>query len=153
MTRHLPVKERFDSGWSVDRHGCWIWTKCKSTTGYGSLRGLGEKRAHRISYRLHKGQIPAGAHVLHTCDVRACVNPEHLFLGSHPDNMRDMDNKGRRVTRRGEGHGCARLTEESVLAMRQDHIDGMPQNAMARKYGVTQATVSRVVLRKNWRHI
>lgn len=94
------MTERF---WAkVDTSGdCWEWTAGVDTMGYGALRVPGPRtsnkkiRASRYSWMLHNGTIPSGKHVLHTCDNRRCVNPKHLWLGSHSDNMKDMAAKGR----------------------------------------------------------
>jgi hypothetical protein len=87
----------------IPESGCWIWTKGSMTSGYGSLR-VGDKSAyaHRVSWEVHHGPIPAGMHVLHRCDVRSCVSPHHLFLGTNQDNIADSVSKGRRkgITRR-----------------------------------------------------
>lgn len=98
------------------RNGCWLWRGSLDRDGYGSIRlGLGrifhETRAHRIAWRLIKGQIPGSLCVLHSCDVRNCVNPEHLFLGTNADNNRDMILKGRNA--RGDKSG-ARLHPETL---------------------------------------
>jgi hypothetical protein len=76
--------------------GCLLWLGKVGTDGYGLFKVGGKRRAaHRVSYEIHKGPIPPGLWVLHRCDTPACVNPEHLFLGTHADNMRDMVAKGR----------------------------------------------------------
>lgn len=76
--------------------GCWLWIGCTDTLGYGSFRYHGAMRSsHRISYSIYKGEIPDKMHVLHKCDTRLCVNPAHLWLGTHEDNMKDRDLKKR----------------------------------------------------------
>jgi hypothetical protein len=78
---------------------CWEWQACKNEHGYGILnigkRGLGKIRAHRLSFIIHKGEIPESLLVCHRCDNPTCVNPEHLFLGTQKDNTQDMIKKGR----------------------------------------------------------
>jgi len=80
----------------VTECGCWIWMGAIWSRGYGQWsRGAADRKAHRQSYREYRGEIPAGLHVLHHCDIPLCVNPDHLFLGTHTDNMRDKIAKGR----------------------------------------------------------
>ena len=92
------LKERFEEKYeAVPFSGCWIWTASLLTKGYGRI-GVKEgytESAHRVSWLLHKGPIPEGMHVLHHCDVRPCVNPGHLFLGTDVDNIEDCLKKGR----------------------------------------------------------
>ena len=132
-----------------DPSGCHLWTAYKNADGYGRF-ALNEKnrRAHRVAWELVKGTIPAGLCVLHKCDVRACVNPEHLFLGTAADNVRDMMEKGR--SGKGEANGPAKLTEAAVLAIR---ADSRSLRKIAADYGVHWTTVSRIKIRKLWRHI
>jgi hypothetical protein len=91
----LSMTERF---WAYVQKtaSCWVWTGTQSDNGYGRIWGKGRHiKAHRFSWELHNGPIPEGMHVCHKCDTPACVNPEHLFLGTASDNMRDMVAKGR----------------------------------------------------------
>lgn len=133
--------------------GCRIWTgdTCK---GYGRFTFRTKfKLAHRASYEVHKGPIPKGMLVCHACDTPACIEPEHLFLGTHKDNMRDMALKGRtgRPPRgtipRGEGHPCARLNEDIV---RQIRAGG---RGWAKKLGVSEEAIRRVRRRLTWNHV
>ncbi len=86
---------KFES--KIDKRGdCWIWTGALFVSGYGKIQRGGKRlRAHRVSYELFVGEIPDGLHVLHDCDNPPCVKPAHLFLGTHLDNMMDMERKGR----------------------------------------------------------
>lgn len=94
VTEVLP---RFESKFiPVTESGCWLWLRRTSPAGYGHFgRKHGSCQAHRVAWELYKGPIPDGMNVCHVCDVRCCVNPDHLFLGTQQDNMRDCWNKGR----------------------------------------------------------
>ncbi len=97
MSRKVSIAERFEN--YVDRipwSGCWLWNKGVNNTGYGTTCVEGKwKLSHRLSWEFHYGDIPVGMSVLHKCDVRSCVNPLHLFLGTQSDNVRDRQEKGR----------------------------------------------------------
>lgn len=100
--------------------------------------------AHRVSYTLYKGPIPEGLCVCHTCDERSCVNPEHLWLGTDADNVRDCKNKGRRVYLTGEAHGLSKLNDAQVQEIRSKIAAGQTQTQVAEEYGITQAYVSKI---------
>lgn len=87
-----PLASFLDNTIPVTECGCWIWMRGATGDGYGSFRGM---RAHRYSWQMQYGEIPPDMDVLHRCDVPLCVNPDHLFLGTHTDNMRDKIAKGR----------------------------------------------------------
>lgn len=89
---HAPFEDHFIK----QEDGCWIWVKKQNSNGYGLYvtKGL-YLLAHRVSWERYRGPISEGLHVCHTCDVRLCVNPDHLFLGTHSDNMIDCYQKGR----------------------------------------------------------
>jgi hypothetical protein len=112
------VEERF---WSyVDKSdGCWLWTGTKQPNGYGRLCAGGKKLlAHRLSYEINVGPIPGGLLVLHTCDVKLCVRPDHLYAGTRSQNSHDAINRGLHIPLRGVKHWNARLTEEQVQEIR-----------------------------------
>lgn len=101
-TVKMNQRERIQRSVQVDRNGCWNWSLGKDRIGYGRLKvSMGTREAfrftsaHRYAYELWRGVIPDGLCVLHRCDNRACCNPEHLFLGTQQDNMRDMHAKNR----------------------------------------------------------
>lgn len=138
--------------------GCWLWEKALLKDGYGASHiprtlaaGSRSRRAHRLSYEAFTGQIPDGMMVLHKCDVPACCNPEHLFLGTSADNSADMKAKGRQA--RGDGNGRAKLTESDVRDVLQRLAAGEKQQSIADSLGVEQQVISRIKRRLTWTSI
>ena len=129
----------------VDRSGeCWVWTGALTGPGYGQITVSGRKKtAHRLSWEAYNGPAPKGMFVCHKCDNRACVNPAHLFLGTHADNMADMARKGRSY--HGEKHHWAKLSTDDVDEIRRFYSNGTPQKVLAREFGVTQGAISQIV--------
>jgi hypothetical protein len=118
---------------------CWIWHSQKTKSGYGVIsHRCVTYYSHRLSYEIHKGKIIGKKEVCHTCDNPSCVNPDHLFLGTHTENMHDAINKGR-VT----GKTC--LSDDDVREIRQLHNLGCNNNEIARKFKTIQPTISRIV--------
>lgn len=148
---HLTQVDRF---WKhVDRSGgpdaCWLWTGFIREYGYGVIGIKGkEYRVHRVSYFIEHGRIDNDRLVLHRCDVRACVNPAHLFLGTPKDNSQDAVKKGRNAKLFGERNGKAKLTRQMVRAIKlllRDKANGrceLRQYEIAHQFGVSEATVS-----------
>lgn len=130
--------------------GCWFWIGAYiKTTNYGTFRFRNKmNRANRVSYTLFNGEITNGLFVLHKCDNRLCVNPDHLFLGTNKDNMIDMVSKGRQS--RGEKNGMSKLTKEQVHKIRS--IEGT-NVSIAKIYGVTDVLISQIKKRQIWKHI
>jgi hypothetical protein len=133
--------------------GCWIWGGSISQAGYGSI-GFLEKviGAHRVSYIVHFGPIPEGLNVLHRCDNRRCVNPDHLFLGTIRDNNADRQTKGRSVipNNRGSRNGNAKLTDTQVQQIRDDQ---RLHREIAQAFHISRATVGDIKNGKRWKHV
>jgi hypothetical protein len=136
-------------------NNCWKWKALINYLGYGKFRLYGDKNmgsAHRISWRLHKGPIPERRFVLHTCDNRACVNPDHLFLGTQDDNMKDASKKGR--LQKGVQKYNAKLTDEKVRTIRNlFHIKKWSAGKIARIFGLNEANAWRIANRQAWKHV
>jgi hypothetical protein len=146
-----PLDERF---WRFvgpeTATGCRLWTGATDTRGYGVIN-VGNHaidKAHRVAWRLARGPIPRGLFVCHHCDNRACVTDSHLFLGTNSDNVADMMAKQR--NQHGERHHAARLTEETVRAIRSSTET---QARLSKRFGVSQSVISEVRTRKAWAHI
>jgi hypothetical protein len=138
---------------------CWEWIGDRSQYGYGR-RGhlengkLKSEAAHRLAYERAFGPIPEGLAVCHRCDNRACVRPEHLFLGTWKDNSEDMVRKGR--SNKGERHGNSKLTEEQVREIRRLYIPRDPERGatpLARRFGVTVGAIDDVARGVIWKHV
>jgi hypothetical protein len=138
---------------------CWLWLGGKTTNGYGEIRYHGrDYYVHRLSWELHRSAIPKGLWVLHHCDVRHCVKPDHLYLGTHRDNMRDMRDRKRwnhdPATRaRGERHGLSKLNTKQVKALRKRRATGITISQLARESGVARSTIRRAVNGDTWRGV
>ena len=137
----------------VDRgDGCWLWTGAASHDGYGVIRAFGrQQRAHRVSWQLAHGEIQAEMEVLHRCDVPKCVRPDHLFLGTHADNMADMTAKGRRAV--GEHSGTAKLSTAAALEIFRRESAGESPTTLATEFGVSPGAVYFIAQKRSWRHV
>lgn len=136
-------------------NGCWLWSGHRSADGYGKLTiGRSAQLAHRVSWQLHHGPIPAGLRVLHRCDNPPCVNPDHLFLGTQADNVRDMHAKNRARKALWMASPFAKLTDDDVRAIRREYAGRrVSQQSLATRFGVSQHLVSRIVRGTLWRHV
>lgn len=128
--------------------GCWLWVASSKGNGYGQFqlrhrRGMGPEFAHRVSYELHCGEIPEGKVVLHVCDNRACVNPDHLRVGTVADNSHDMVSKNRgRGQFLGWGRSAhTRISQSDVLSIL---VDDRPTKEIAKSFGVSERHVRHV---------
>jgi HNH endonuclease len=136
-----------------DSNGCMLWLGAKTTGGYGHLRVHKQnQKAHRVAWELARGPVPEGFFICHVCDVPACVNPDHLFLGTNADNMQDCAAKGR--TARGEKSGMHKLTEDQVREIRQRYSEGgVSQRTLAGAYGVSIGVINTVIHQDAWKHV
>lgn len=149
---HIPIQIRVRKNVSIDANGCWLWTSHKPmrTTKYGQTsQGRQKIPAHRAAYKIaHPDHDIKGKVVCHTCDNPRCVNPEHLFLGSHAQNSRDMRAKGRSTG--GARNPRAKLTASQVVQIRRRHAAGETIMQLSRAFGVGRGGVSLVVTGRNW---
>lgn len=149
LNMRKTVIDRFSEKVCKVESGCHEWTSCIMPNGYGQMHYKGKTAyAHRVAYEIYKGEIPENLFVMHSCDNRKCVNPDHLSLGTFDDNMIDMVKKSRQAS--GERNSHAKLTNEQVLKIREI---AKPHNAIAKEFNVSRTTVSEIKARKIWKHI
>lgn len=152
---HAPAEERF---WRrVDKTGsCWIWTGSRRPNGYGQMQAGGKGSAtvstHRFSYEMHRGPIPKGRVVMHSCDNHACVNPAHLGVGTYKANTADMIAKGRHARRApcGQDNGKSILTETMVRMIR---ASSKTNADLSRELGVSPNAIRGVRTGRTWTHV
>lgn len=152
---------------------CWIWTAGKTANGYGSFRiGRMSMGSHRVAWAIANGPIPHdgsyhGGCILHRCDNQSCCRFDHLFTGTHLDNIKDMNAKGRQSkgvfhyshlcpgrVAHGEVHVCAKLTATQVIEIRQRYVKGtILQRQLAAEFGVSDSCIRSIFRRKSWKHI
>lgn len=148
-----PAEKRFWTKVEIgSANACWLWTAGKNAHGYGRI-SVGRKAvlAHRFAYELTYGKVPADMHVRHACDNPSCVNPAHLSIGTHQENMKDMVVRGRQQRVAGTRKWSAKLTEADVELIRSRIADGATVVSMARAYGMHHSSIYRIRDRKNWK--
>jgi len=131
---------------------CWLWQAGTNRDGYGSFYSTGYIGAHRFAYELWVGPL-GDLHALHTCDVRSCVNPTHIFKGTNLDNIRDKVEKGRSYRPIGELSCSSVVTENIVRSIRSQHSAGYSQLEISIRHRVTPMLVHRIVRFKTWKHV
>lgn len=152
----MIVEDRFWSKVHKDKQGsCWMWRAYKNNQGYGTFKLHGKMQlAHRVAWELERGPIPGGKIVCHRCDTPACCNPDHLFLGTQDDNMKDALAKGRLPSRNGEGNGRARLTNIDVQFIKHWLKDGRwTQLQLAEAFEVCCTTINHINTSRRWQEV
>jgi len=148
------LMSRFEESVVRNEGGCWSWTGATNSRGYGRI---GVLYVHRISWEIHWGAISDGLWVLHRCDNPPCTNPDHLFLGTHADNMADAASKGRLNGRPNrpvrEANPASKLTAEQVHEIRQLRAAGVKQRDVAARFGVSQSLIGQIATGKIWRSV
>jgi len=152
---HAPLEDRFRRKVRKTEK-CWLWVGTVRPNGYGAIqeggRGSRTISAHRLSYQLHKGPIPDGMVVMHSCDNPACVNPDHLFVGTYKENTADMISKGRKraVAPLGVDNGKAKLNDALVRYIRQSDKNAA---GIARELNFSETCIRSVLSGRTWSHV
>lgn len=146
-----PLYERFWSKAQADDSGCWLWTASKNNMGYGQFgvkTGDGMRKSHRVAWELSRGPVPDGQCVLHRCDRPACVNPDHLFLGTKRENTLDMFAKKR------DGMRLARaLTVAQVADIRRRAGSGETQASICADFSMARGSITKIVNRRTYKDV
>ena len=127
---------------------CLVWTRCLNTDGYprAVVDGCNNTKVHRVVYELYNNVDATGKVIRHTCDNPQCINPKHLLIGTHKDNMQDRELRGR--------HGKAKITHKEVLAIRElAKLNKFTQVELGSMFNLNPRTISSLVLGRHWRHV
>lgn len=152
MNRYKRMPARFWAHAISDKNGCLLWTAARNAGGYGIFGFNGSTQlAHRVAWQLINGPIPNGMYVCHRCDIRHCIEPSHLWLGTHTDNIRDMEAKGRGRHPFGVGHGSTKATPAQVLAVFRAKRGQVPK--VAKAVGIRYSAAKKIRAGKIWAHL
>lgn len=149
----LKKLKKYYEKYVVRQEGCWDWNGIIEWTGYAKLGIRPPVKAHRASWIIHKGPIPSGKVVCHTCDNRKCTNPEHLWIGTHKDNIQDRIKKGRCNTPKGTQLKIAKINEKQVVEIKDLLEKGIACSVIGRQYGVSRKIISRIKNGETWKHV
>lgn len=158
-TKERTIRNFMDKVYPEPNTGCWLWSGQCHPSGHGTVKNTahdGFYKAHRYSYYVANGDFDRTLCVLHKCDNPHCVNPDHLYLGTHQQNMKDMVDRKRIPDRRGSKCVNAKLTEEQVLEIRRTFKTRSKEfgsDALAMKFGVGRSNINNILCRLSWTHI
>lgn len=151
--RFEPVTTRFLNSVQIGTVSeCWRWVGPIDSEGYGRINTGKTEKAHRFSYLAFHGKIDPSKIVCHKCDNPPCVNPHHLFLGTHADNNMDCISKGRAKHSYGEGHYLAKLTSKDVLMIKK-LLATRSKRSIAKQFGVSDKSISNIGNNRTWKHL
>lgn len=155
--RKITAQEKIEERSSIKENGCIEWNLKINRSGYASMQHDGKSwLVHRLVWTFKHGEIPEGMCICHKCDNRKCINIDHLFIGTHADNMQDMAQKGRSNSGRyhGEMHGLSKLTESDIHEIRSALSSAKSKDGtsgrLAIQYGVSESTISLIKNNKIW---
>lgn len=135
---------------------CWLWPGATNSRGYGvigcSIPRRRMRYVHRVSYEHFHGPIPEGMEILHSCDTRNCVNPEHLSVGTHAENVAEQVERDR-VRKGRDMYWSVKLTEQDVRDIRAMKRPGVSNRKIAEMYGVSTSQIEFIIARKRWKHV
>jgi len=151
------LEEIFDN-YTIDKTtNCWNWNRAIDSSGYGAVKYCGKKHnVHRLVWMLLHDNLEKGICVCHKCDNRKCINPDHLFIGTQSDNMKDCVNKGRYFSNviRGEKNSWSKLSSKQVIEIRQlKESKKISNKEIAKQYKVGYTAISKIIRGENWKHI
>lgn len=155
--RQEPLRARFNTGYQVLPNGCWYWLRTPLSSRYGKLLYNSKSHStHRIAMFLFRGfDLQSRLFICHRCDNPSCVNPDHLFIGTNSDNMRDSWGKGRMNSPYvpGEAHLNAKLTTKNVVFIKKMYKKPYTQDQLANKFNVSRRTISFILSGERWKHV
>jgi len=148
------MRNKIKSYIEINDNDCWVWKKSKQKQGYGVITYKRKVQlAHRVSFKIFNGYLPDDLYVCHKCDNPSCCNPDHLFLGTNSDNIKDAFSKGRVYRPKGEDHYYSKLKESDVVEIRELAKKNVDKQKIADKFKISLSHADNVIRRRSWKHV